>query len=276
MKPPRVRADELIFRQGLAPSRARAQALVMAGRAHLPDGSRVPKAGSLYPEGTGITISEGKLFASRGGDKLKGALEDLGIDPAGWRCLDLGASTGGFTDCLLKSGAAFVCAVDVGKGLLDVRLRADPRVLAVEGRNARDLSAACTPEELGGPFDLAVMDLSFISLTLVLGDASRFVKDGGAVLAMVKPQFESGRGPAVKKGVVRDPAVIRAAVDKVASFAAGLVPPLSAAGEAPSRVLGPKGNQEVFLHLVKRSQGSDAEAGSGTERIDGTRYDDQV
>ncbi|MDR1037623.1 MAG: TlyA family RNA methyltransferase [Deltaproteobacteria bacterium] len=247
----RLRADEILVALGLAPTRARAQALVMAGRAYLPDGSRVPKAGSTYPEGTVMTISEGKLYASRGGDKLKGALDDLGIDPAGWKCLDLGASTGGFTDCLLKSGAASVCAVDVGRGLLDVRLREDPRVMVVEGQNARELGASRTPEELGGPFDLAVMDLSFISLTLVIGPAAGFVRNGGGILAMVKPQFESGRGPAVKKGVVRDPAAIRAAVDRVADFAAGLDPPLEKAGEAPSRVLGPKGNQEVFLHLVK-------------------------
>jgi 23S rRNA (cytidine1920-2'-O)/16S rRNA (cytidine1409-2'-O)-methyltransferase len=202
-----------------------------------------------------MTVSEGKLFASRGGDKLKGALEDLGIAPAGWRCIDLGASTGGFTDCLLKSGAAYVCAVDVGRGLLDARLRGDSRVMVMEGQNARGLGASRTPEELGGPFDLAVMDLSFISLTLVIPEAAGLVKDGGSILAMVKPQFESGRGPAVKKGVVRDPEAIRAAVDKVAGFAAGLDPPLAKAGEAPSRVLGPKGNQEIFLLLVKRAAG---------------------
>jgi 23S rRNA (cytidine1920-2'-O)/16S rRNA (cytidine1409-2'-O)-methyltransferase len=239
-----------MVRLGLAPSRAKAQALVMAGRALLPDGTRVPKAGALYREGTAITLSEGRQFASRGGDKLKGALEDLGIDPAGWRCLDLGASTGGFTDCLLKAGASFVCAVDVGRGLLDAGLRADPRVLAVEDCNARFLSRDHSPQDLRGPFDLAVMDLSFISLTLVIGEATRFLKPGGRILAMVKPQFESGRGPAVRKGVVRDPDAIAAAVRKVASCAAGLAPPLRVAGEAPSRVLGPKGNQEIFLYLV--------------------------
>jgi 23S rRNA (cytidine1920-2'-O)/16S rRNA (cytidine1409-2'-O)-methyltransferase len=257
----RERADDIMVRLGLAPSRAQAGALVMAGRALLPDGTRVAKAGSLYPEGTEIRLSEGRRFVGRGGEKLQGALEDLGLDPSGMRCLDLGASTGGFTDCLLKAGASYVCAVDVGRGLLDPGLRADPRVLAVEGQNARSLGSAFSPTDLGGPFDLAVMDLAFISLTLVLGEASRFVKGGGRILAMVKPQFECGRGPSVRKGVVRDPAAIRAAVDRVAACAAGLEPPLKAEGEAPSRLLGPKGNREVFLCLAKPPEGPEGATG---------------
>ncbi|MDR3154545.1 MAG: TlyA family RNA methyltransferase [Deltaproteobacteria bacterium] len=229
----------------------------MAGRAILPDGAKVPKAGTLCPESTALALSEGREFASRGGHKLKGALEDLNIDPAGWSCLDLGASTGGFTDCLLKSGARLVCAVDVGRGLLDLSLRSDSRVLVVEGRNARRLAEEFSPEDLRGPFDLAVMDLSFISLTLVIGEAAKFVRRGGRLLAMVKPQFECGRSRLVRRGVVRDPSAVRAAVDKVAAFARGLDPPLAAIGEAPSRLLGPKGNQEVFLYLEKPASAGD-------------------
>jgi 23S rRNA (cytidine1920-2'-O)/16S rRNA (cytidine1409-2'-O)-methyltransferase len=158
----------------------------------------------------------------------------------------LGASTGGFTDCLLQKGAARVTAVDVGRGLMDYSLSQDPRVKLVEGQNARFLGDLST-EALGGPFDLAVMDLSFISLSLVLGPAAQALANGGRILALVKPQFEVGKKSVGKGGIVRDPAAIAAAVDKAAALGPALERPLREAGRAPARLKGKDGNQEFFI-----------------------------
>jgi len=181
-------------------------------------------------------------FVSRGGDKLEGALDDLGIDPRGKLCLDVGASTGGFTDCLLQRGAQRVYAVDVGYGLLDAKLRDDPRVVVRERINARSLEAAQVPE----PVELVVADVAFISLRLVV-PALAMVAPRAEWLLLVKPQFEVGREQVGKGGVVRDDALRAAAVESVRGAAEGLG--WHEIARADSRVAGPKGNREIFLHL---------------------------
>ncbi|MDR2338558.1 MAG: TlyA family RNA methyltransferase [Deltaproteobacteria bacterium] len=247
----KMRADELALALGLATTRSQAQALIMAGRVLRGEDNPVRKAGEMIPEGTILRLTPGKPYASRGGEKLAGALDDLGIDPSGLRCLDLGASTGGFTDCLLKRGAGNVTAVDVGKGLLSPALRDDPRVRLLEGVNARKLGDLDPERDLGAPFGLATLDLSFISLALVLPAVAPLMAEGGLMLPMVKPQFEVGKGEVGKGGVVRDPALIEASVEKIRALAKGLAPPFKATGTAASRLKGPMGNQEVFLLLER-------------------------
>jgi 23S rRNA (cytidine1920-2'-O)/16S rRNA (cytidine1409-2'-O)-methyltransferase len=185
---------------------------------------------------------ETRRFVSRGGEKLAGALADLAIDPAGRRCLDVGASTGGFTDCLLAAGAHGVVAVDVGYGQLAPRLREDPRVVVLERRNARELAAS----DLPAPVDLVTVDVSFISLRLLLPVLAR-IAPRAELLLLVKPQFEVGRGRVGKGGVVRDDALRARAVRDVREAAEALG--FEVLGEAESRLAGPKGNREVFLHL---------------------------
>lgn len=253
------RADELVAAAGLARSRSQAQALIMAGEVAAGD-KMVKKAGELWPVDTVFNLKLRRRFVSRGGYKLEGALADLQVDPSGLAALDIGASTGGFTDCLLQHGAARVTAVDVGRNLLDQRLLLDERVTVLDGINARRLAEvlpgppeADQPDDKGGTasfegFDLAVMDVSFISLELILPQAARLVKPKtGRLLAMVKPQFEVGREKVGKKGVVRDPKAIVEAVDKISALGPGLEPPFIEAGRAYSRLTGPEGNQEVFV-----------------------------
>ncbi|MDR2199583.1 MAG: TlyA family RNA methyltransferase [Deltaproteobacteria bacterium] len=249
--PPKIRADELVMRLGLAPTRSQAQALIMAGRVLKGPDSPVGKAGELLGADLALTLSPGRVFVSRGGEKLSGALDDLGVDPRGLVCLDLGASTGGFTDCLLKRGAERVTALDVGKGLLHPSLRDDPRVTVIEEVNARHLDRLDPKRDLKGPFGLAVLDLSFISLELVLPLAAPLMKEGSLIIPMVKPQFEVGRRDVGKGGVVRDPALVEKAVEKIKALAPGLSPPFRALKSAPSRLKGPKGNREVFVLFEK-------------------------
>lgn len=238
----RKRADELLAAGGLAASRSQAQALIMAGEVSA-SGRAVAKAGELWPEETVFTVEPRRRFVSRGGLKLEGALADLSLDPAGLAVLDVGASTGGFTDCLLRHGAARVTAVDVGRALMDSGLAADARVKLVEGFNARRLAEA----GLGREFDLAVLDVSFISLALVLPPAAALVRPEGSLLALVKPQFEVGRDRVGKKGVVRNQADIDSVVAKIRGLGPALDPPRPVLGQAPSRLAGPRGNREVFL-----------------------------
>jgi 23S rRNA (cytidine1920-2'-O)/16S rRNA (cytidine1409-2'-O)-methyltransferase len=237
----RQRIDQLLVQRGLAQSRDRARALVLAGEVVV-NGRPVTKAGELVDDGGEIRLRQPDFpYVSRGGVKLAGALDTLGVSPAGKVCLDVGASTGGFTDVLLRRGARRVYAVDVGYGQLAWSLRQDPRVVSIERQNARDLSATHVPE----PVDLAVVDVSFISLGLVLPSLRRLLAPGGEVLALVKPQFEAGRG-AAKGGVVRDEAVRAAAIEKVrAAFAAA---GLEVRAGVDSSLPGPKGNIEHFLH----------------------------
>lgn len=237
----RRRLDQHLVAQGLAPSRAKAQAMIMAGLVKV-DGRVAHKAGTAVPAGAVVEVEGPEHpYVSRGGLKLAGALDHFGLDPAGWRCLDVGASTGGFTDCLLQRGAARVVAVDVGYGQLAWKLRQDPRVECLERVNVRHLPDHLAP----GPFDLIVVDVSFISLTLVTPPLVPRLAPGGRLLAMVKPQFEAGREQVGSGGVVRDEAVQQACVDKVAAHLEGLG--LEVLGRCPSPVTGPKGNQEHFV-----------------------------
>jgi 23S rRNA (cytidine1920-2'-O)/16S rRNA (cytidine1409-2'-O)-methyltransferase len=236
------RLDERLLADGLAETRAKAQALVLAAEV-LVDDVVVDKPGTrVRPEARVRLRSDRPRYVSRGGDKLAGALEDLAVDPSGSVCLDVGASTGGFSDCLLQHGARRVVAVDVGHGQLHERLRADPRVTVVERSNARTLDADAIPE----PVDLVTVDVSFISARLLLPHLAELAPRA-AWLILVKPQFEVGRSEVGRGGVVRDDALRRAAVDAVRRAAEALG--WSPAGEAESRLAGPKGNREVFLLL---------------------------
>ena len=242
----KVRLDQLLFDRGLAPSREKAKALILAGLVLVNDRPETKAGSPTDPEAAIRLKDQGSRYVSRGGDKLAGALAAFPLPLANGRFLDIGQSTGGFTDALLESGAAAVTGVDVGYGQLAMKLRRDPRVTCIERWNARDLP----PDFFGGAlFDGAVIDVSFISLTLILAGVTAHVRPGGFVLALVKPQFEAARAQIGKGGVVKDPAIIAECVEKIATFAAtvGLVD----RGRAPSPITGPKGNQEIFLWLEK-------------------------
>jgi 23S rRNA (cytidine1920-2'-O)/16S rRNA (cytidine1409-2'-O)-methyltransferase len=238
------RLDILMVEKGLAQSRERARSLIMAGKV-LVGGVSVEKAGKEIPYDAEVTVKEDMPYVSRGGLKLEAALDGFGVDPKGLTVLDAGASTGGFTHCLLERGARRVIAVDVGYGQFDWNLRGDPRVTLLERTNIRFLE----PDSLPHPVDGVVADLSFISLTLVIPKFYEILPTGGWLIPLVKPQFEVGRGDVGKGGVVRDEQKIRAAVEKVKSFAEGC--PFQVLGELESPIRGPKGNQEVFLYLKK-------------------------
>src|SRR6202795_1505369 len=235
----RKRVDLLLVERGLAESRTQAQAFVLAGR--------VPgheKPGEQVDEGIELTVTEGEPYVSRGGIKLANALDAFGVDPAGRDCLDVGASTGGFTDVLLQRGAARVIALDVGYGQLHERLRSNPQVAVFERTNVRAL------RELPFAPDLIVCDVSFISVRLALSPALALARPGWEAVVLVKPQFEAGRAEVGKGGVVRDEVVRRRVVREIAEVA------LTWGGETVAAVdsglPGPKGNREVFLHLVHR------------------------
>jgi 23S rRNA (cytidine1920-2'-O)/16S rRNA (cytidine1409-2'-O)-methyltransferase len=242
----RQRLDQLVVERGLADSRARAQALILGGkvRTGTGDGARLDrKAGDLVDPDLPISLVAADPYVSRGGHKLAAALEAFGIDPAGLVCLDAGASTGGFSDVLLQRGAARVHAVDVGRGQLADRIAGDPRIVVHDRTNARALTAA----SLGEPIDLAVIDVSFISLGLVLGPIASTLRDRGApIVALVKPQFEVGRG-GTDHGVVRDPEAHRTVLRRIADVAAGLG--LGTRAVIASPILGPEGNREFLVHL---------------------------
>lgn len=240
------RADVVLAEQGLAESREKAKRLIMAGQVSLVRGGTralVAKPGQLVPRAARLEVKESERFVSRGGYKLLTALEHFGLDVTGLTALDAGASTGGFTDCLLQFGAARVYAVDVGHGQLHWKLAQDPRVVNLERVNLRHATADLLPELV----DLVVADCSFISLRLILPPCLQFLKDGGQILALVKPQFELGPEHAVK-GVIRSEEMRLAAVVQVQDFARdelGLIP----LGSVPAGIRGPKGNQEYLLHL---------------------------
>lgn len=241
----KVRLDALLHARGLFGSRSQAAAAVMAGEVRVGAGRRlVEKPGHAVAEETEVEIAERPRFVSRGGVKLSNALDELAVPVAGRSAVDVGASTGGFTDCLLQRGAARVACVDVGYGELDYRLRTDPRVTVLERTNARRLE----PGDLPFTPDLAVCDLSFIALGKVLPALARCLADRHDVLAMVKPQFEVGRERVGRGGVVRDPALRRQAVAAVGDTARELG--FVVVGAAPSGLPGPKGNRETFLWLA--------------------------
>lgn len=242
----RRRLDERIVEAGLADSRTTAQALIRTGRV-LVDDVPIEKPGTRIAPGAALRVRGAtRRYVSRGGEKLAGALDELGVDPRGLACLDLGASTGGFTDCLLQRGADSVVAVDVGYGQLHQRLRGHPRVVVLERTHACELSAAALPR----PPQLVTVDASFISLTRILPRIAQ-VAPQARVLALVKPQFEVGRERVGKGGVVRDDALRLEAVERVAGCARGLG--YAELGRAESRLPGPRGNREIFLWLGPRA-----------------------
>jgi 23S rRNA (cytidine1920-2'-O)/16S rRNA (cytidine1409-2'-O)-methyltransferase len=246
----RVRIDTLLSQRGLFSSRAQAAASVLAGDILvLPERRRARKPGELVPADVDVEVAQAPRFASRGGVKLANALDTLGVEVAGRRALDVGASTGGFTDCLLQRGAAHVVAVDVAYGALDWRLRSDPRVTVIERRNAR----ALTREELPYAPEVIVIDVAFISLAKVLPAALACAAARFDCLALVKPQFEVGRGQVGKGGVVRDPAARRAALVATGDTARRLG--AAVLGYASSGLPGPKGNRETFLWLGEEARG---------------------
>jgi 23S rRNA (cytidine1920-2'-O)/16S rRNA (cytidine1409-2'-O)-methyltransferase len=237
----RTRLDRLLVLRGLAPTREKAQALILAGAVSV-EGRRVDKAGTPIEDTAEIAVA-GPLhpYVSRGGVKLAAALDAFALDPAGLACLDVGASTGGFTDCFLQRGAAKVYAVDVGRGQLDSKLRSDPRVVVREKVNARALSSEHVPEPVG----IAAIDVSFISVRLVLPAVVRLVAKGGAVVVLVKPQFEAGRTEVGKGGIVRSGEVRRRVVREAedSGRALGLEP----IGSIASPIRGARGNEEFLL-----------------------------
>ena len=250
-----MRADQLLVERGLASSRSQAQRLIAAGVQWLaPAGWKpVAKNGDELPQEAEIELLDAAeaRYVSRGGLKLEGALRATGIDVTGKTCLDVGQSTGGFTDCLLQRGAARVTGVDVGHAQLHEQIRQDPRVVAVEKVNARELTA----DQVGSGFDLVTGDLSFISLTLVLPALVPLLKDGGDLLMLVKPQFELQPGQVGKHGIVSDPALYAVVERRLRDACAALG--LQVRGWHDSPVTGGDGNREFFVHAVKAAPGGD-------------------
>ncbi|MCE0483413.1 MAG: TlyA family RNA methyltransferase [Methylacidiphilales bacterium] len=245
MKPRRL--DLELVTRGLAESREQAQRLILAGEVWV-EGQRWDKASKLCAAANAIEVRGAERYVSRGGYKLEGALQGFQLDVTGRRCLDLGASTGGFTDCLLQHGAREVVAVDVGHGQLHWRLRQDARVKVYEGLNAREL-ADFAAKHFPGMFDLIVADVSFISLRLVLPPAFDLLSSGGRVCALIKPQFEAGRDEVGKGGIVRDAEVKRRVVSNLIRWAEGF--PVTTVGTIPSPLPGRDGNEE-FLWLLQK------------------------
>ena len=239
------RLDVLLVKRNLAESREKAKAVIMAGNVFV-DGQREDKAGSTFSPDVSIEVRGHVLpYVSRGGLKLEKALANFDVDVKDCVCTDVGSSTGGFTDCMLQNGAKKVFAIDVGRGQLDWKLRNDPRVVCMEKTNIRYV----TPEDLAEPLDLSVVDVSFISLRLVLPAIRALLKPTGQVLCLIKPQFEAGKEKVGKKGVVRDPEVHRQVLDGFLELARQLE--LSVLGLTFSPVKGPEGNIEFLAHLTR-------------------------
>ena len=255
MSTKKERIDKLLVDRGLVQSRERARALIMAGQVVVAD-HVAEKAGQMVPVEAEVRLKGEMLpFVSRGGLKLQKALDEFGVDVTGLVALDVGASTGGFTDCLLQRGAAKVLAVDVGYGQLAWKLRQDERVVNLEKTNIRYL----TPDRLPEVPDIAVIDASFISLAKVLPATMDLLRDEGVIIALIKPQFEVGRGEVGKSGVVRDAEKHREVIAAIRSLAEGLG--LEVRGVTESPILGPKGNREFLIHMVKTG------AGAGEPRV---------
>ena len=238
------RLDVLLVEQGHADSRSKAQAIIMSGLVYV-NGQKADKPGMSFEEHVQLEVRSGGCpYVSRGGLKLEKALRDFGVDPTGFVCSDSGASTGGFTDCLLQQGASKVFAIDVGYGQLDWKIRSDPRVVVMERTNVRYV----TPEQLGEPLDLSVVDVSFISLKIVLPVIKTFLKPTGQVLCLIKPQFEAGKEKVGKKGVVREPETHKEVLDGFVTLANEL--DFKILGLTFSPVKGPEGNIEFLGHLT--------------------------
>jgi 23S rRNA (cytidine1920-2'-O)/16S rRNA (cytidine1409-2'-O)-methyltransferase len=242
----KIRLDKLLLAKKLAPTRQKAQALIGAGQVMV-NNKLADKAGAMIEDSCIIEVKESCPFVSRGGYKLETGLQFFDINPTGLICLDVGASTGGFSDCLLQHGALKVYSVDVGYGQLAWELRQDPRIVVMERTNARYL----TKEDFTEPIDLAVIDASFISLKLLIPPLLPLFRENISILALIKPQFEVGRGKVGKGGVVRDPALHQEVIDEIIDFCTMLE--LKSCGVTPSPILGPKGNKEFLVHLISHS-----------------------
>lgn len=255
------RLDVLLVKRGLAVSREKAKAVIMAGSVYV-DNQKEDKAGTMFPDTVQIEVRGNTLkYVSRGGLKLEKAMTHFGLSLEGCICMDVGSSTGGFTDCMLQNGAVKVYAIDVGHGQLDWKLRNDPRVVCMEKTNIRYV----TPEDIDEKADFSSIDVSFISLTKVLPPVYELLKDQGQVVCLIKPQFEAGREKVGKKGVVRDSAVHREVIEKVTDFASKTGFALLNLEYSP--IKGPEGNIEYLLHLQKKQEGLPED---GNIDIDGT------
>ena len=255
------RLDVLLVKRGLAVSREKAKAVIMAGSVYV-DNQKEDKAGTMFPDTVQIEVRGNTLkYVSRGGLKLEKAMTHFGLSLEGCICMDVGSSTGGFTDCMLQNGAVKVYAIDVGHGQLDWKLRNDPRVVCMEKTNIRYV----TPEDIDEKADFSSIDVSFISLTKVLPPVYELLKDQGQVVCLIKPQFEAGREKVGKKGVVRDSAVHREVIEKVTDFASKTGFALLNLEYSP--IKGPEGNIEYLLHLQKKQEGLPED---GHIDIDGT------
>lgn len=243
------RLDILIVNKGLAASREKAKAIIMSGIVYV-DGQKEDKAGSMFEETANIEVRGATLkYVSRGGLKLEKAMTHFGVQLKDKICMDVGSSTGGFTDCMLQNGAVKVYAVDVGHGQLDWKLRNDPRVVCMEKTNIRYV----TPEDITDRINFSSIDVSFISLTKVLGPVKALLADDGQIVCLIKPQFEAGREKVGKKGVVRDPAVHLEVIEKVIAYASTIA--MEPCHLSFSPIKGPEGNIEYLLHLKKRPEG---------------------
>ena len=243
------RLDVLLVKRGLAASREKAKAVIMAGSVFV-DNQKEDKAGTMFPDTVQIEVRGNTLkYVSRGGLKLEKAMTHFGLRLDGCVCMDVGSSTGGFTDCMLQNGAVKVYAIDVGHGQLDWKLRNDPRVVCMEKTNIRYV----TPEDIGEKADFSSIDVSFISLTKVLPPVYELLKEQGQVVCLIKPQFEAGREKVGKKGVVRDPEVHREVIEKITSFASEMGFALLNLEYSP--IKGPEGNIEYLLYLQKKQDG---------------------
>ncbi len=244
------RLDLLMMERALAPSREKAKAYIMSGDVYV-DGQKEDKAGTMFPETVKIEVRGNTLpYVSRGGLKLEKAMNHFGVALDGKVCMDVGASTGGFTDCMLQNGAVKVYSIDVGYGQLDWKLRNDPRVVCMEKTNIRYV----VPDDIQEAADFSSIDVSFISLTKVLLPVRELLTEAGEIVCLIKPQFEAGREKVGKKGVVRDPAVHLEVIEKVMEYAMSVF--LEPAHLSFSPIKGPEGNIEYLLHLKKRPEGT--------------------
>lgn len=244
MSTPKQRLDLLLVERGLFASREKAQRAIMAGLVRSGDRT-LPKPGEKFPLDLLLQVQATDKYVGRGGLKLEAALDHFKIDPAGWLCLDVGASTGGFTDCLLQRGASSVHAIDSGHDQLDWKIRSDPRVVVREKYNAR----LAIPADFPAPFDLAVIDVSFISLTLILPAVQPLLSPTGMVVALIKPQFELQKDDIGPRGIVRDPALHQRAIQRIRTFVESSLP-LRWQGIIPSPITGTTGNQEFLTWLA--------------------------
>ena len=247
------RLDMMLVERALAPSREKAKAYIMAGQVYV-DGQKEDKAGSMFTETVKVEVRGNTLpYVSRGGLKLEKAMNEFDVSLEGKVCMDVGASTGGFTDCMLQNGAVKVYSIDVGYGQLDWKLRNDPRVVCMEKTNIRYVA----PEDIADPIGFASIDVSFISLTKVLGPVKALLEDNGQIVCLIKPQFEAGREKVGKKGVVREPAVHLEVIDMVIDYALSIG--FEALNLEFSPIKGPEGNIEYLLYLQKHPEDQEAE-----------------